>query len=207
MRVYIVEDDAILLQHLKILLNGEYNLEVVGSAIYAEDALEAIPLLNIDVLITDLRLLSMQGIEFIKKTKSIDNSIEIIVHSIAEDNEMIFQAIHAGASGYILKGSTPRELVESINDIYRGGAPMSPRIARKVIVAMQDTQIENQYLLTPKELSVLKLIEKGMSYIECATELCVSKHTINSHIKKIYQKLHVQNRTDALKRARKKGII
>lgn len=207
MKLFIVEDDNLLLQNLNLLLSGENNIQVIGSSSSAEDALKKILNQEIDILLTDLGLPQMQGVEFIQEVKKMDSRLQVIVNTINEDNETVFDAIRSGASGYILKGSTPRELIEAINELYEGGAPMSPKIARKVILEMQSVTINEQYLLSNKEREVLKLIEKGCSYLESAKELHVSKHTINSHIKKIYQKLHVKNKTEAIIQARKIGII
>lgn len=207
MKLYIIEDNQILLQNLTILLNGENDIEVQGGAICAEDALKELQELEIDIVITDMGLPGMSGVEFIKELKIVKPHIQIIANTICEDNETVFDAIRSGASGYMLKGSTPRELIEALHELYSGGAPMSSKIARKVILEMQSETANEQYLLTPKEKEVLRLIEKGYSYQESAKELSVSRHTINSHIKKIYQKLHAKNKQEALLQARKIGII
>lgn len=209
MKLYIVEDNIILLQSLHILLQGEPDIEVTGTFESAQHALRALKKSegDINVLLTDLGLPDMQGDQFIYEVKRYFPQILIIVNTICEESQAVFNAIRAGASGYMLKGSSPRELIEALYELYEGGAPMSPRIAKKVIGEFQNNQFEESYLLSSREQEVLKLIEQGYSYTECATSLCISRHTVNSHIKKIYQKLHAQNKSEALLRAKQKGIL
>ena len=133
--------------------------------------------------------------------------VEIMVHTVYEDRDSVFSAIKAGASGYILKGSTPRELVEALYNVHQGGSPMSPKIARKVIREFQDESIQEQYFLSHRETEIVKSIEQGMSYKEIADRFSISPHTVHSHIKHIYEKLQAKDRQDALVKARKKGII
>jgi len=207
LRIFIVEDDPLLLQNLTLLLEGEKNIEVVGTASNAEDAVEALKELRPHILLSDLGLPKMPGVELIRHVASHYPDILIIAHTIFEESDTVFEAIRAGASGYLLKTASPRMLVESLFELFEGGAPMSPKIARKVIAAMQQERIEEQYLLSHRELEVLKLIEKGESYGECAKALHVSVHTINSHIKNIYKKLNATCKSEALLKARQKGIL
>lgn len=207
MNIAIIEDDSKLLENLKLLLNGEPGITVTGSFCSAEEALPALTKFPPDVLLVDLGLPGMSGVELIKKVKQEIPGTEILTHTIFEDRESVFSAIKAGASGYILKGSTPRELIEALNNLYQGGAPMSPKIARKVIQEFQEDGISEQYLLTPREKEIVKEIEKGLSYKEIAYRFNISPHTVHAHIKKIYEKLQAKNRQEALLKARKKGII
>ena len=207
MTLFIVEDNLLLQKNLELLLNGEPEMEVLGTASSAEAALDALRECQPDILITDLGLPEMPGVALIQAVKARFPQVQIIANTIYEDNDTVFQAIRAGASGYLLKGSTPRILIEAIRELYEGGAPMSPRIAKKVIMEMQECAPEEQYLLTPREQEVLRLIEKGFSYAETGEALFISTHTVNAHIKRIYQKLHAKNRTEALTIARQKGIL
>ena len=207
MTLFIVEDNLLLQKNLELLLNGEPEMEVLGTASSAEAALDALRECQPDILITDLGLPEMPGVALIQAVKARFPQVQIIANTIYEDNDTVFQAIRAGASGYLLKGSTPRVLIEAIRELYEGGAPMSPRIAKKVIMEMQECAPEEQYLLTPREQEVLRLIEKGFSYAETGEALFISTHTVNAHIKRIYQKLHAKNRTEALTIARQKGIL
>jgi two-component system NarL family response regulator len=207
MRITIVEDNQILLDNLKLLLMGEPNIEIMGTYSNAEDALKAIKANPPEVLLADLGLPGMSGIELIGKVKGMFPAVDIMAHTIFENRENVFAAIKAGASAYILKGSRPVELIESLNKLYEGGAPMSPKIARMVIQEFQDRGSDEQYLLSQREKEVIKEVEKGLSYKEIADRLHISPQTIHTHIKKIYEKLHATGRQDALIKARKKGII
>jgi two-component system NarL family response regulator len=207
MRIAIVEDNTILLENLKLLLTGELNIEVIGTSSSAEGAIEFLDFAKAEVLLVDLGLPGMSGIELIGKVKAKYPKLEIMAHTVFENRESVFSAIKAGASAYILKGSRPVELIDALNKLHEGGAPMSPKIARMVIQELQDKGSDEQYLLSQREKEVLKEIEKGMSYKEVANKLNISPQTIHTHIKKIYDKLHAHDRQDALLKARKKGII
>lgn len=207
MRIAIVEDNQLLLENLKMLLMGESNVEVVGTYSSAEEALKSLDFSKTEVLLADIGLPGMSGIELIGIVKARYPELDIMAHTIFENRESVFSAIKAGASAYILKGSRPVELIDALNKLYDGGAPMSPKIARMVIQEFQDKGSDEQYLLSQREKEVLKEIEKGLSYKEIANKLNISPQTIHTHIKKIYEKLHAVDRQDALLKARKKGII
>ena len=207
MRLIIVEDDPILLESLKLILGGEAGITVAGAFGSAEEALRALRKSSPEVMLTDLGLPGMSGIELIKKAKDDMPSLEIMTHTVFEDRENVFAAIKAGASGYILKGSSPREIVEAIHEIHKGGAPMSPKIARKVIHEFQDENVEDQYILSQRERDIVKCIEQGLTYKEISLRLKISSHTVHTHIKNIYEKLQAKDRGEALVKARKTGII
>ncbi len=207
MKVMIVEDNPLLRENLRLLLSGELGITVAATAGSAEEALPAIRKNTPDVMLVDLGLPGMSGVELIKKVKDKFPGIEIMTHTVFEDRESVFSAIKAGASGYILKGSTPRELIEALNNLHQGGAPMSPKIARKVIQEFQEETAEEQYLLSKREQEIVREIEKGLSYKEISDKFNISPHTVHTHIKKIYEKLHAKDRQEALTKARKKGII
>lgn len=207
MRLIIVEDDPLLLENLTLLLSGEEGLSVAGSYRSAEDALRGLRNAKPEVMLTDLGLPGMSGVDLIKKVKEEMPSLEIMAHTVFEDREMVFSAIKAGASGYILKGSSPREVIESIHALYKGGAPMSPKIARKIIHEFQDDVVSEQYLLTQREKEIVKRVEEGLTYKEIGERLSISTHTVHTHIKNIYEKLQAKDRNDAIIKARKRGII
>ncbi len=207
MRLIIVEDDPILLESLKLILGGEAGITVAGAFGNAEDALRALRKSSPEVMLTDLGLPGMSGIELIKKAKDEMPSLEIMTHTVFEDRESVFAAIKAGASGYILKGSSPREIVEAIHEIHKGGAPMSATIARKVIHEFQDENVEDQFILSQRERDIVKCIEQGLTYKEISLRLKISSHTVHTHIKNIYEKLQAKDRGEALVKARKTGII
>jgi DNA-binding NarL/FixJ family response regulator len=207
MRLVIVEDDPILLESLKLLLGGEAGITVAGAYGNAEDALRALKKAAPEVMLADLGLPGMSGIELIKRAKENMPSLEIMAHTVFEDRENVFSAIKAGASGYILKGSSPREIVEAIHDIHKGGAPMSPKIARKVIYEFQDETAGEQFVLSQREKDIVKCVEQGLTYKEISLRLKISSHTVHTHIKNIYEKLQAKDRGEALVKARKTGII
>ncbi len=207
MRLIIVEDDPILLESLKLLLGGEQGITVAGAFGSAEDALRVLKKASPEVMLADLGLPGMSGIELIKQAKDNMPQLEIMAHTVFEDRENVFSAIKAGASGYILKGSSPREIVEAIHEIHKGGAPMSPKIARKVIHEFQDESVGEQFVLSQREKDIVKCIEEGLTYKEISLKLSISSHTVHTHIKNIYEKLQARDRGEALIKARKTGII
>ncbi|MDI6800706.1 MAG: response regulator transcription factor [Thermodesulfovibrionales bacterium] len=207
MRIVIVEDHPATIENLKLLLGGEQDITVAGAFASAEEAIGEIGSLKPDLLLVDLGLPGMCGVGFIKAIKSKFPEIEIMVLTILEDKDIVFQAIKNCASGYILKGSSPRELVEAIHNIHNGGAPMSPKIARKIIMGMRNNPKDEQYILSAREKEVLRHREGGFSYKEISNKLNISPHTVHTHIKNIYEKLHAKDGKEALILARKKGII
>lgn len=207
MKISIVEDDVMLRENLKLLLSGESGISVISAYGSAEDALQGIRKSRPDILLTDIGLPGMSGIELIRKIKDLMPDIEIMAHTVFDDRETVFSAIKAGASGYILKGSTPRELIDALRTLAKGGSPMSPKIARKVIREFQAAGPDEQYLLSHREIEIVKEVENGLTYKDIATKLAISPHTVHTHIKNIYEKLHAKDRPEALVTARRKGII
>ena len=207
MRLALVEDNTVTRETLKLLLSGEPSIESVQTYGSGEELLEDLEQIVIDVLLVDLDLPGMHGTELIQKFNQARPTVEIMVYTIYEDRENVFAAIKAGASGYILKGSSPRELIESLQSLHQGGAPMSPKIARKVILEFQDTPEEAQNPLSSRESNIVRCVEQGLSYKEIAERLSISPHTVHTHIKNIYEKLQAGNRRDALTSARRIGII
>lgn len=203
----IVEDNPLMLENLRLLLSGESGVTITGAFQSAEDALAALEGSRPDVLLVDLGLPGMSGVEFIKRVKKEKPDIDIMTHTIFEDKENVFSAIKAGASGYILKGSSPREIIEALKGLYEGGAPMSPKIARKVITEFRDEAVSEQYCLSQREKAIVKGIEEGLIYKEIGDRLHISPHTVRAHVKNIYEKLQAKSRQEALLKARKKGII
>jgi two-component system NarL family response regulator len=207
MRLIIVEDDPLFVESLKRIFQREPEITIAGVFLNAEDALASIEACSPDILLADLGLPGMPGIELIRRAKEMLPEIETMALTVFDNHDTVLSALRAGASSYILKTSTPDELVKAVFDLYQGGAPMSPRIARKVIKEFQTGGIEEQYLLSHREREVIREIENGLIYKEIADKLSISPHTVHAHIKKIYEKLHAKNKQEALISARKKGII
>jgi DNA-binding NarL/FixJ family response regulator len=207
MRVVLVEDDPLLRENITLLLKGEPGIAVLNSFGSAEEALSALPEIDPEIMLVDIGLPGMSGIDLIRRIKSERPGIEIMAHTIFEDRNNVFSALKAGASGYLLKGSTPRELIEAIFNLYNGGAPMSPKIARAVIREFQEDGVEESYLLSPREQQILSSLEKGLAYKEIAAAFNISPHTVHTHIKNIYEKLQAKSRQEAFAKARRKGIL
>jgi two-component system NarL family response regulator len=207
LRLILVEDDALLREHLQLLLGGEPGLELVGSFESAEAALDAMGAARPDLALTDLGLPGLSGTDFIRRAKQLDPQLDIVVLTISEDRVDVFAALQAGACGYIVKGTTPRELVEALAEVANGGAPMTPKIARLVIRSLQEGAPDEEPILTSKERTVLMGIRDGLSYKALANRLNISPHTVHSHVKHIYEKLQAVDKRDALAKARRRGVL
>lgn len=212
MNICIVEDNKLLCDNLRLLLQGESDLHIVGAFTNAEAALKAVAWETTHILLADIDLPGMSGVDLIARVKERNPAVDAMAYTICEDRAVVMSAIRAGASGYLLKGSTPRVLIESLRELHEGGAPMSPRIARKLILELRlgatpENQSGKADLLTTRECSILRLVEKGLSYGEIGGELGISPHTVHTHIKNIYEKVHAQSRADMLLKARRLGAI
>ncbi len=213
MNICIVDDNQTLLENLKLLLGGEPDMVIAGAFPSAEAALEGVAWEQVDVLLADIDLPGISGVDLIKRVKAGYPGLDALAYTIFEDRAVVMSAIKAGASGYLLKGSTPRVLIESLRELFDGGAPMSPKIARKLIAELQlqsgaESEPESSAGdLTAREIAILKLIEKGLSYTEIGDNLHISTHTVHSHIKKIYGKVHAGSRLEMLRKARRLGAI
>lgn len=207
MRVAIVEDDKLFRENLNLLLSGDTGIHVVGVFANAEEALPALKKLLPDIALVDLGLPGMSGVDLIAEVRERLPDTEVLAHTVFDERETVFAAIKAGASGYVLKGCSPRELIEALYSLFAGGAPMSQRIARKVIQELQHDGIENQYVLSQREKEIVRCIEDGLAYKEIGEKFAISPHTVHTHIKHIYEKLQARDRQDVLVKARRKGII
>lgn len=208
MKLCIVEDDAGLLANLRLLLGGEPGCELVGAFDSAEAALAQMQWDRCTTLLVDLNLPGRSGVDLIRILKAEHQHLQILVHTISEQRVMVFAAIKAGAMGYLLKGSSPRDLIEALRNLHSGGAPMSPKIARKVILELQgETAAPAQEQLSQRESAVVNGIALGKSYKELSVELGVSPHTIHAYVKRVYEKLQARNRSEVLHKARVLGVI
>jgi DNA-binding NarL/FixJ family response regulator len=198
-KVAIVEDNAGVRENWAKLINAEQGLQCIGACPTAEHALKTLPALRPEVVLMDINLPGLSGIQCTALLKQKLPDTQILMVTVYADNEHIFEALKVGASGYLLKCAAPSELMHSIADVMRGGAPMSGQIARRVIEAFRKrTPAPNKSAqLTPREQEILDLASKGYANKEIASRLGTSVETVRVHIRHIYEKLHVHSRTEA----------
>jgi len=199
--VAIVEDHAELSQNLAELFNDTPGYRCVCQCATAENALREIPRHKPDVVLMDLNLPGVSGIECIERLKAELPETQVLVLTAHEEGERIFQALQAGASGYLLKRTPPGQLIVAVKEMKEGGAPMTPEIASKVVQSFRKQSPTNQNeiaQLTPREEQILRLLSEGYIVKEIADKLAISFFTTQNHIKKIYEKLHVHSRTEAV---------
>jgi DNA-binding NarL/FixJ family response regulator len=199
-RVSIVEDDPLIRESLAKVIGSSSRFECVGLYGSAEEALREVPRNLPDVLLMDIQLPGRSGIECTALLKADHPELQVLILTIYDDSELIFNALRAGAGGYLLKRSRPEELINAVEEVHAGGAPMSTNIARLVVshfhrIRQPVSEVEK---LTPREREVLDELAKGLLYKEVADRLGISRSTMNSHIEAIYRKLHVQTRTEAV---------
>jgi DNA-binding NarL/FixJ family response regulator len=199
-KVAIVEDDTRIREGLAVLLNGSDEFSCVGSYPNAEVALKQMPQQWPDVVLMDINLPNMSGIECVAGLKELRPALQIIMLTICADDEEIFDSLRKGASGYLIKKTPPAKILEAIVDVHCGGAPMSSAIARRVVQYMRQEPAspgkpEN---LSKREYEILGYLAKGYQYKEIADVLSISLLTVSTHIKNIYEKLHVHSRTEAV---------
>jgi DNA-binding NarL/FixJ family response regulator len=202
-KVAIVEDHKTTREGFETIINLAQGFRCVCACPTAEDALRLIPQHQPDVVLMDIQLPNMSGVECVAQLKELAPSAQVIMVTVYEDPDRIFGALRAGACGYLLKRATPEQILSAIRDVQQGGAPMSGEIARKVIAHFQDqeaatAQVEN---LSAREREVLDLVVHGFSNKEIADRLSVTVEAIRWHLKRIYQKLHVHSRTSAALKA------
>lgn len=201
-KVVIVEDLAEVAEGLTAFIQQDEALQLLATYRTAEAAALELPLLKPDIVIMDINLPGMTGIECVRKIKVLEPSIQFMMFTVYENNDQVFEALKAGASGYLLKKTPPLQIIESIKELQQGGSPMSASIARKLVTLFVDQHTvkatPEAAVLTPREKEVLNLIAKGLLYKEIAEQLGISFHTVRQHIGKIYEKLHVQNKTEAI---------
>ncbi|MFZ9938286.1 MAG: response regulator [Luteolibacter sp.] len=209
MNLCIIEDQPDLLANLGVLFSMEAGVTLVGAFDSAEAAIAANPWDQCDILLVDIDLPRMSGVDLIRLIHPRYPQLQILVHTISENRDIVFSALKAGAMGYLLKGSSPRNLIEALQTLHLGGAPMSPKIARKVILEMQATAESPavDHMLSERELLVLAGVARGQTYKEIAVALNRSTHTVHAHIKSAYEKLQARNRAEAIHKARSLGVI
>lgn len=207
--VCIVDDTLDIRMALEEIVRLSDDFKLLGSFSSGEDAITKIPVLQPDVVLMDINLGGISGIECVRRLKPDNKDILFMICTVYEEDEKIFEALNAGANGYILKKTSPIKLLEAIRELYEGGAPMSAQIARKVVAVFQqknNTQetgqvpVTNSNLktLSNREMEILVLLSKGMLYKEIAAQLFISQETVRKHVYHMYEKLHVNNRIEAV---------
>ncbi len=203
-RIIIVEDNEPIKDGFALIINSFPKYYVVNTYTSCEVALKNLRKDDPDIILMDIELPGMNGIEGIKRVKKVSPQIDIIVNTIHENQEKVFDALCAGASGYITKSSSHNELLNALDQISSGGAPLSGSIAKMVVKSFQKNL---QSPLTSRETEVLELLSKGKSYSIIADELFITKETAKSHIKNIYAKLHVNSKSQAIDKALREKLI
>lgn len=209
--VVIVEDRDMIRSGLEMLIDGTDGYQCVGAYRDCESMLENVVELDPDIILMDIDLPGISGIEGIKRVKKICPECIMLVLTVYEENEMIFEALCAGASGYLVKKTPPARLLEAIRDAYNGGAPMSSNIARKVVNFFQYSKPvipdKSNDIFTTREREVLQRLVEGDSSKAIADALGVSVETVRFHFRNIYKKLHVHSKSEAVAKAIKKGLV
>jgi DNA-binding NarL/FixJ family response regulator len=198
--VALVEDDQQVREGLALLIGSSPGFTCVAACPSAEYALQRLPGLEPDVVLMDIQLPGMSGIECILKLKQLCPQAQIMMLTVFEDHDRIYQSLKAGASGYLLKQTPPAELLEAISGLHHGGSPMSAQIARRVVEAFQHPAPfdSGDSPLSPREQEIVHLLAQGHLYKEIANQLGRSVETVRTHIRNIYDKLHVRSRTEAV---------
>ena len=208
-RVAIIEDERDIRECLCLLVNGTDGYTCTGSYRTMEEALEKIPGQMPDVVLSDIGLPGMNGIEGVRILRKRHPALLLLMLTIHDDDERIFDAICAGACGYLLKKTPPARLLDSLREAVAGGAPMSPEVARRVIALFREVRPPDRadYHLTPHETRLLKLFVEGHNYKTAAAELRVSVNTVNFHVRSIYDKLQVHSRSEAVAKALRNRLV
>jgi DNA-binding NarL/FixJ family response regulator len=206
-KIVLYDDNETLGNSIRLLLEDEGDMEVTAFLNNAETVVNDIEQLRPGVVLMDIDMPSVNGVEAVKKIRKSNEVIPVIMLTVFEDNENIFKAVCAGASGYILKRSATEELPAAIRNVLSGGAPMTGSVAKKVLQMVPQKETGQSFNLTRHEKSVLELLVKGYSYKLIAAELTISVDTVRFHIKKIYDKLHVHTAAEAVSVALKNRLL
>jgi DNA-binding NarL/FixJ family response regulator len=198
--VSIVEDDVKARGSLARLIDSTKGFCCVSQHPDAENAIKEIPVIKPEVVLMDIDLPGMDGVECVRHLKQLLPAVQIVVLTVHENTNSIFGALTAGASGYLLKRSSPAQIIEAIRDVHGGGAPMSSQIARKVVASFQKVtkSVQEYEKLSAREKQVLGLLAKGLLYQEIAENLKITYATVHTHVRHVYEKLRVRSRTEAV---------
>ncbi len=209
-KVVIYEDNQVFRESLIRLLTANPSFEVAGDFQNCNDVEAEIKVLHPDVVLMDIQMPGVNGLKGLDIIRSFSSEVKVIMLTVFEDNQHIFEAICRGANGYLLKHSTPPQLFGAIDEVLKGGAPLTPSIASRVLMLLSGKKIaaaSNEYQLTPREREILESLVDGNSYKMIGASLQISTETVKTHIKKIYEKLHVNSQTEAVSKAMKEKLI
>lgn len=206
-RVFVVEDQPQILESLVRILSASEGVEVCGKARSGEAALEAIPAAAPGVILCDLGLPGIDGIELTRALKARSPQLEVLVFTVFDEEERVLGAIRAGAAGYLLKGAPGPKIVEAIEEVFAGGTVIQPSLARRLLSHFHAPAEPEGASLTAREKEILQLIAKGLTNREAAGVLGLSRATVRTHLEHIYEKLDVTNRVEAVTEGLRKGII
>lgn len=198
--ISIVEDDEALRESMIRYFTGTGEIRCLGSYGTAEEALQAIPQNPPDVVLMDINLPQMSGIQCVAQLKLLLPKLQVVMLTVYEDTDQVYQALAAGACGYLVKRASPEEILSAVKEVFQGGAPMSSHIARKVVQSFQSPPKSNQETgtLSHREQEVLNWLARGYSYKQIADTMSLSLDTVRTYIRRIYDKLHVRTRTEAV---------
>jgi len=203
-KVVIVEDQTELRNTYSMIISGTKKYEVIGAHATAEEAIPVIAKRSPDIILMDIQLPGMSGIEATRIIKERNHLIEIVMLTVHDDSELVFESLKAGASGYLVKGDGYFEIIEGLDEILNGGAPMSSRIAKMVI---NNFHANLNSPLTNRERQIIQFIAKGWTYSQIAEELGIAKETSKTHIRNIYVKLKVNSKSEAIEKATRERIL
>lgn len=208
-RILIYEDNKDLREGMSFLLQATSGLDLVGAFPDCRQLKEQVLALRPDVILMDIDLPAISGIEATAMAKAVLPQVQVLMLTVFDDEDRIFQTIRNGASGYLLKHTPPSEIIDAVFDIYRGGSPMTANVARKVLRFFQEESkpAANDYHLSPRELDILRGLMKGFSYKLIAEDLDISIDTVRSHIRSIYDKLQVNSKTEAILKAIRERLV
>ena len=198
--IAIVEDVRGTRENLLELLKRRSGLKCVGAFASGEEAVKALPALAPNVVLMDINLPGMNGVQCTAKLKALLPKTQILMLTSYENSDLIFESLRSGASGYLMKNTEPDEIIQAVEQVHAGGSPMSMQIARKVVSHFQEIKKPSSEFeqLTPREKEILSLLAKGFLYKEIADQLKISLHTVRGHVHLVYEKLHVQSRSEAI---------
>jgi DNA-binding NarL/FixJ family response regulator len=209
-KVALVEDDDVVRESLTVLINGAAGFRCVCASQSAEDALQRLPAARPDVVLMDINLPRMSGIECVARLKESCPSAQIVMLTMYEDDAAIFDSLAAGATGYLLKRTPHVLILEAIEEVHAGGSPMTGSVARRIVKSVQQARLAQRpdqtvepdgaglLNVSPREHAVLSLLAKGYRYKEIAEDLSIDIETVRTHLRRIYEKLHVSTRTEAV---------